>query len=83
MIFCKIWKKIFKKIIIFYLDVKLKKLKFRDFWVCFVFDKLYMYMKKNLFDRKYLENIYLIKYLVLNIKKRNCLMDLICILINF
>lgn len=47
MIFCKIWKKIFKKIIIFNLDVKLKKLKFRDFWVCFVFDKLYMYMKKN------------------------------------
>lgn len=40
-------KKYLKEFIIFYLVVKLKKLKLRDFWVCFVFDKLYMYMKKN------------------------------------
>lgn len=83
MISCKIWKKIFKKIITFYFVLKSKKLKFRGFWVCFVFDKLYMYMKKNEPDRKHLENTYLTKHLVSNTKKRNCLMDSICTLINF
>lgn len=84
MISCKIWKKIFKKIITFYLDLKSKKLKLRDWCLfCFVFDKLYMYMKKNEPDRKHLENTYLTKHLVSNTKKRNCLMDSICTLINF
>lgn len=76
-------KQYLKEFITFYLVVKSKKLKFRDFWVCFVFDKLYMYMKKNSPDRKHLENTYLTKHLVSNTKKRNCLMDSICTLINF
>lgn len=77
-------KQYLKEFITFYLVVKSKKLKLRDLCLfCFVFDKLYMYMKKNSPDRKHLENTYLTKHLVSNTKKRNCFMDSISTLVNF